>query len=80
MPPANFPLRGFGHARIKSGAPPKRQEKQSLQAFFPVLARATSPLGVLGVSNPQAVPRASEVAARFFGFFACGAMPRNRAH
>ena len=57
---SNFPPRGFGHPRINSGAPPKRQEKQSLQAFFPVLARAASSLGVLGACSPQAVPRASE--------------------
>ena len=32
---ANLPPRGFGHTRIRSGAPPKRQEKQPFQAFLP---------------------------------------------
>ncbi len=43
----------------------KTDGKTVSPGVFPGFFDSTSPLGVLGVCNPQAVPRASEVAATF---------------
>ena len=48
-----FKPRGFGHPRINSGAPPKRQEKQSLQAFFPVFSIRLLLRGSWGRAAPK---------------------------
>ena len=78
--PANFPLRGFGHTRIRSGESEKPMEKQSLQAFFPVFSIRLLLWGSRGPAGPLSrAPRLGS-SGGFFGLFACGAMPRNRAH
>ena len=70
-----FPLRGFGHTRIRGGESEKPMEKQSLQAFFPVFSIRLLLWGSRGRAAPEPCP-----APRNAGLFACGAMPRNRAH
>ena len=53
----------------------KTDGKTVFPGVFPGFFDSTSPLGVLGVCNPQAVPRASEVAAAFSVFLPAGPCP-----
>ena len=67
--PPQFPVAGVrAHPNLRWRIE-KTDGKTVSPGVFPGFFDSTSPLGVLGVCNPQAVPRASEVAARFSAAF-----------
>ena len=84
------PQGGSHAAKVPGPSPQSGSDKERGRRNTGCLARTSDADAALcgrrkrcwgsAASTLSAVPRASEVAAGFSGFFACGAMPRNRAH